>query len=497
MGQVKLCLWNVQNYGGAVGDSAAARRYGPANQLRNEFIAQFVKQQGIELMMMMEAQDTAGDSLQDLLQRIGAATGAQDWMFAACGSALAAVDGAAIPPRGVNQVSYQADARSEGYAVFWRGNHPDYRLLKGLYEISNRWYFLNGGNPGQGPAPLNLVTSGRGLLFERVGRWDGSFDTHVSVEGGYEPRNETPCDRNGNPRPDWPNLPFATTGTTNPQRLNMYGARRPAYVVMKLAAGGGAGSQLCPVAVYHAPSRAAQASWGAYLAGLSRELYVTNQEADNLHPRLNRLVHCKNTVLGGDFNYGTSDFKESDYRYFAKPFGAGPETGAECGGAPQRNLPAAAQKTTVQILQDDHKSPITSNNKDDYFVYDIDIVFGRTERASAAERVNLLEVLENDGAGARRYGPILAAVATSLEQLDNSLVLPDQVVDPNLGPWQWDKKEKKWKPLISGSWGGTFTEYTRFKQEAKAGRLGHPRALAEYVHLFVSDHLPLTVTINF
>jgi hypothetical protein len=489
--QVKVCLWNMQKYGGAVAQTASAVKYGVANERRNAFIAQFVQQQQIDLLMLMEVENTADASIRDLLLKIGQATNQQDWMVAACGSALE--PGANIPPN-ANQVTYQTDRRSEGYAVFYRRAHPHYRMVKGLRGIANRWYHIVPGGPG-GHAPLNLVTSGRPVQVEDVKRVrDGSTRAMLSAKAGYLPPNEYPFQDPNTLGNSWPNLSFPTTSVRNYRDLDMPNARRPAYVVLQLQNGRGEASELLPVAVYHAPSNLSQASWGAFMAGLSRELYATSQVDPTLSPRLNWFVHCKNTVLGGDFNYGERNLHNGWYGYFTAAFGAGGLTGANCTGAPPRAQPEANWKTTVQLLAGGRKNkrPIPEGEIDDYFTYDIDLVFRRSERNSSAERVNVLEVLQNDVAGAV-YGQVLQAVGQGLEQFEQILG-PGQLVDANRGPGE--EPRGVWKPLISGAWGGTFTDYTEFKNEVNGGYLARPRALAEYFHLFVSDHLPLTVTVE-
>ena len=50
-------------------------------------------------------------------------------------------------------------------------------------------------------------------------------------------------------------------------------------------------------------------------------------------------------------------------------------------------------------------------------------------------------------------------------------------------------------PIISGAWGGTFTDWDESKTQFAAGDVTDARRAAEYLHIFVSDHLPLVATV--
>jgi len=53
-----------------------------------------------------------------------------------------------------------------------------------------------------------------------------------------------------------------------------------------------------------------------------------------------------------------------------------------------------------------------------------------------------------------------------------------------------------WKPLICGSWGGTFEDRDEFMDQLDDGRLAAARQAAEFYHIFVSDHLPMVASIT-
>jgi hypothetical protein len=496
--KVKVCIWNVQNYGSADAE-AAGIKYGPENVRRNEFIAAFVRQQQIDVLMVLEAFATSALSLRCLLRELNTDP-RRDWAFCLCGSSLQS--GAADPPADATQLQFSTDGRSEGYAVFWRTAQQDrFEVLQGLSGISIDAH-SNAANPSPpaGHPPLNLTTKGRPAdqVIPDAMEIDGAPPPRPEylVEGGYVPPETTPF-QGSQLMPQWPFLKFPTTGSTNPNQLKIEKARRPAYVVLKLNTGNSPRERLCPVAAYHAPSREAQASWGALQAGLSRELYVTN-EAAGLVPNAGALVHCDNTVFGGDFNYFEADWPDDpgEYRYFTFAFDRASTGGAKCSAAPVS--PAQLMNcTTVQILEPDHTTERQGGALDDYLALPIDLAFYRAPtRSSRAERVNLMKVLQDDAnAGGPVYGAVLRKTWQALTTFGNELTWPGEYVDPALGPQRMDHGRPV--PIISGAWGGSFVNYRLFRGQVGVGRLSGARQIAEFLHMFVSDHLPLTVTLEF
>jgi hypothetical protein len=478
--KVKVCIWNVQDYG-----TLAPDRLGRNGQIRNNFIATFLKHEEIDVLMMMEVRAGSNASLQNLLQALRKGI-SNDWAFSRCGSALTSA--APNPPRDPAELTYMTGARSEGYAVFWRTNHPRFQVLQGLNPISDRSEATRRNpRPPQGNAPLNLVTVGR-LASKKIG------DDYM-VRGGYWPRDQMPRDEDQKLLATWPELEFPSTDDGNAQRLRMDKARRPAYVVLKLEPAGGAAAKLCPVAAYHAPSSRGQAAWGAFQAGLSRELYVTNAEGANLASDPAHLGYCSNTIFGGDFNYGPpKDVWPGEYRYFTQPFSKDPEGGAKCLAKPSELDKGPARKTTIQLLAKDHKTPITGRSIDDYLSLDIDYVFYRSEVAtSRAERVNVPELfLQADG-----YKDCLWEVFQRLKRVERAIHGNSTRVDPVLGPQKRLRAKEPWRPVIAAPGSGSFVNYPSFKRQIQKGEFEKARQAAECFRLFVSDHLPLVMTLDF
>lgn len=483
MASINVCIWNVQDYGCTDGE-AASFKWGDGESLRNQFIARFIETEKIDVLMMMEATSPAQGPLQDLVRRLNH-TAPHDWVYCHCGSGLAAA--LPDPPTNKDKLTFKADGRREGYAVLWRTGNPNFQVLQGLHEISTSGHWDNRNpNPPAGNAPLNLVTKGR-----EAGNRTINGQLEYGPLGGYLQGNTKPYDGN-RALVDWASVKFPTVGLVNPQRLKIEDTRRPAYVVLKLnpAVQRGPRYRLCPIAVYHAPSRMSQAKWGALQAGLSRELYVTNEEV-NLVPDPAQLVCCENTVFGGDFNYHIDPWPgrwPGEFQYITNFFGAGPTGGAQCHAAP---LEDAQQDnyTTVQLRRGElNGTEIDSTDPNAYLTLAIDRVFYRGSRYHRGRRVNLLKTLEEDNDD--DYGDVLREVVSSLRRLEWWYPL----APPDRGPMQ--TRDNQWVPLITGGWGSTFLHYSELKNQLDRGRLTGARQLAEFVRMFVSDHLPLVVQLD-
>lgn len=485
MPQVNICLWNVQNYGTAVAArGTSARRWGVAERVRNCFIKAFVDKYALDVLMLMEVTPVNGmASLRDLIWRLGHG-GASSWAFSYCGSALVGDD---PNPQTRNDLQFKTGRRNEGYGVVWRIAADRFQLLRGVNPIATATE-MNGG--AAVASPLNLVTMGRPLKETQV----VGGKTYAPL-GGFTQASPKPCDEHQNPVSDWTPLKFPVTAAQDWKALRMGGARRPAYVVLKLTGVDGDRAALCPVGVYHAPSRPERSSWAPFRASMSRELYVTNGSA-GLVPS-GALGVCEKAVLGGDFNYAAPVWP-GEYGHFVAPFTPGPDGGADCGAVPNGGEPESRRNTTVQLLEPDQKTPITSNDPDAYLSLAIDEVFFRPGRGTfAAERVNLLTAMMNEPA---QYKRGLEALRNALGALEAQMHGTDRRVGMS-GPEMRASARSKWTPCISAGFGATFLDYPKFKRQVTdvctgAANQMQARQAAECVHLFISDHLPFGVTLR-
>jgi hypothetical protein len=498
MPTVTVAIWNVQNYGAG----NPARKWGAGSLLRNQFITALADELSAEVLLLQEVSVNALGSLQNLATSLNAGA-SNDWAVSFCGSALA--PGAANPPANAGQLTFQTDGRSEGYAVCWRTNVGDrYTMVNGAHQIASVHPPIAQLGSPTAPAttPLNMVTTGRPIgpvdVYVQTGRKRKFIEQEINAIGGYRPANLFPYDENNALMASWPNLEFPTTSTKNPRDLRWTNVRRPVYVVLDLPTAAGADQRLMPVIAYHAPSNEHKAGWGALLGGLSRELYVADGVDAMNNPDPVNPVSIRRTVFGGDFNYAVADnYFPAEYMYFTKDFAVSEKAGAQCRVAPSTNT-GDARRTTIQLMDVDNTTPITSADLNAYYRYPIDLIFFRGFPAdhSAGRRYNFLPELRNAG---NAYAAVLNAFGLHLTALAAGLAGPNQRMAPGVvttGPQEYIVGEG-WKAMICGSWGATFLDWNAFVADLGNGFFSNARRTAEFTQMFISDHLPVVCEIDF
>ncbi|MDQ2837148.1 MAG: hypothetical protein M3Y42_06055 [Actinomycetota bacterium] len=492
MVDVKVCLWNIQNYGQ---DSDKYNGTGTNNELRNRFIAAFVFQHDIDVLLIEEMQPGQDAALADLMAQLDALyPGNPDWAYSYCGCAILN-DQVDVVTQAADLID-RTGARSECYAVVWRYHQPArYRMIDGIHQIDQ----ATGGGAGI-QSPLNISQLGRptGEIPIKVGYTD------FSAMGGFERAQFYPYEWDGHAyqlMDEWPKLNYPLTGNLQALRPSWAGSRRPAYVVLQL---NDAHSSLCPVMGYHAPSKEVRASWGAFMAGLARELNVVDAVDAHHQPDITvDPVLADYGFVGGDFNYSvdTADWPDA-YAFFTDGRGREYNTGSNQKTVPDPTAADNLRRTTVQIIGGvNHDVPIVSANPDDYLRHKIDLGFSRNIGAITAVRVNLMTEVYNNVGGA--YNVPLTHTAALMDQLVANVAAPDQRMRPT-GPQQRKRRRAEdgtvtwvWNDLITGSWGSTFTNWTAARNQYAGHNLLSARRSAEYIHIFVSDHLPLIATFTF
>lgn len=297
---------------------------------------------------------------------------------------------------------------------------------------------------------------------------------------------------------NWQYLYF-TRGAGQPASLR--GCRRPAYVTIDVnsnALGAGAAQRLIPVITYHAPSAAPASSVGMQRASYSQPLY---QAYD---PGAAAWIDNTFAVLGGDVN-AVTDAPAYAYQAFTNGFGAG---GAACqirvyNPAPPPTVanPAPTRadnvlnKSTAQINSPPvGGAPIVSGLTNDYRLLAIDNVFYRGFAVAQAPLpipaviYDLLLAVTLGGGPFNITAPIIQpfrnipifnfywTVFTGAAMLPgpatpNIQNIDSFVVDLNLGNF--------------------FGPGLLIPPATTAARRG-----AEFIHLCVSDHLPVIFTMN-
>lgn len=487
-------IWNIQNYGTS---TANPPKFGANSVRRNQFLCRYRTRWNVQIMLLMEVSSYASADLHDLVTQLNAVATAAglttDWAFSFCGSAIAT--GARNPLVDEDDITFRSDARSEGYAVVWRTNQAAiYRMLPSLVPMAAETW-APAINPNLPVAnPLNFVTTGREAATVVA-------ENRFRALGGYTTGAVYPY-RDGVLQGAWPDLAMATTSVANPHQIAWAGARRPAFVVINQTNGGTVGRRLCPIAAYHAPSNAGQASWGAYMTGLSRELYVTNNLTGGGAPDPAALVHNESAVVGGDYNLEVATAAwPGAYENYTRGFNNAWDGGANCREAPLHGAADTSRRSTVQLLHHDHVTPIAGAASTDFLRHMLDLAFTRDSTSTIRGfRMDVLDELMSDAGGAR-FGAVLTALNAHLDAYVTALPADGNhnVVAAGHGPerrmrvrvggvWQW-----VWKPLLTGSWGSSFANWNTFKAQLAAGRLTGARQAAEYYHMFVTDHLPILV----
>jgi hypothetical protein len=492
---VKVCLWNIQNFGQQSGKYDGQ---GVNNGLRNRFLARFIMRNNIDVVMIQEVMPSAQYALDDLATKLRALcpVGQKDWVYSFCACA--------IKDDNINVVNSNDDlidrtgARSECYGVLWRRNQAArFTMIEGVHQIARA------SSPAT-PSPLNISQRGRPT---GIARGRGARQT-FGPSGGYIRDDVYPyiySRLRGQYvlMSTWPKLGYPRTSIMDNQRPNWSRSRRPAYVVLKL---NDQYQSLAPIGAYHAPSNGQLASWGAFMAGLAREIYVVDKVDNHNRPTPNAdPVTLNSGFFGGDFNYSVDQGAwPSDYTYFVGARSTADTGGANLNTVPAPTAPAANRRTTVQIITGaNHDQPIDGPNNDDYLRLKIDLGFYLKFDDIAATRVNLLAEIRANVGGAYN-DPLVqteAYLAHVEEQIDNPFNFYDERLHDPTGP-QYRKPKKRrgkpttytWCPLVCGSWGGTFIDWAETRAQFAAHNITDARRAAEYIHIFISDHLPLVAT---
>jgi hypothetical protein len=250
--------------------------------------------------------------------------------------------------------------------------------------------------------------------------------------------------------------------------------------------------------VYHAPSQNQVARPGIYLSALAQELYVHKGIANN--KPTGALTYHDKAIAAGDYNLDAKvdDNWTSSYVSYYNPLSSPkPEnTGANCTATyDDQNF----DRTTVQVNEYVYGTPtgtpIESNDIEDYYHSSIDNLFYRGLSGVDAYVPALPELVMDDG---YLTGRPLKLWKTHLENIALNSVTKKWGVDPNRGPLK--------RMLVNRKWGNypifpNMTNWNLFLRGIRIGRFegdhdtdtGGARSAAEFIHDFVSDHLPLIV----
>jgi len=470
MPQVKVAIWNIQNFG--IGNPYTR---GVASSALSTFIKAFVRSQEIDVLAIMEVTPKAAPSLNMLLETLNLGLleeplWAYDWI-----KSSVRLEDADYPPTNPDQLDWRGgphSPRREGYALFWRYNTGRFEVRPSNYAMSEGVHPHGHGLPGN---IINLIT--HGLEFDRndEGIWD-------QVDG-YNPRIEQLYPLQDGRAHNWSILNFPSVGRADPRQPRRTLSRRPAYCVLDLnIAGKVEAERLCPIICYHAPSNKSIANLATRLSGLSRELFVLTDQHNT--PRL----HNDLVVAGGDYNYNMAEdpYPIGPYEKYVNSYRGNNTGGADC---TEMLLPRGTVRTTVQLNSPGRSGrfngeAITSHYPVDYLFTSIDQLFYRINPIfSRAEGIafNLISYVFNS------IDPeVLGSIGAFLPLLNKAIGDADSV-DDHLGPLKPGGKQ-----IYRG-----MTDWLEFYDSVvRTDFSTSVRSAAEFIHIFISDHLPLVLTLS-
>ena len=466
-------FWNLQNYGSNTARAPWVR--GVASAEGAAIIATLVNALGIDVLMVMEVMQTAQPSLDSLRNALNADGNTTSWCYDWIPGSYG-IDGRAVQR---NQLTYWGGgSRSEGYAVFWKSGDARFTMVPARYPVSDGVRKDPANNTATPANCISLIDQGR-----RLGRAPGVLYSGTTLLTGYNPAVDALRTFDDNMQvQDWSDLPFVSAGKGEPIPPRMPICRRPAYCVISLTNGAlGPADKQIPIIAYHAPSYPTRASLGTWVSGLGRQMAVTRTLAGNGNPTDN-WTRCNKVIAAGDYNVraDASNAFETYASYTHAYTNVAWQTGSNCAFMPP--VP-----TTVQLSEYDPTTQrysgmeIDSDDPDDYYLSQIDNLFHRGLTAPATSRPDLITMLMDPAANYAAEitafdGPLQAAVNAAAGMSNGN---PYTGVDQN-GDFIWTY------PGIS--------DFTDFRQEINNGAFNEARQAAEFLHIFISDHLPVLVT---
>ena len=467
MPQIRVMMWNIQDFGGASQENYR----GVNNQLLASVIGDLVRHYEIDILMIMEVRPTAAPSLAMLVHTLNAGIpgGNGDWKYDWIKGSID--NGSPYPPVSSATLSWRGGAgespRLEGYALFWRSNQPEkYALVPARNNCSE------GSAPGPPGHYLELVTEGLALAVKNRRWWPKNAYNPVS--------NATrPIDAN-QAAVAWEELYFPWVSRNYFAYPREFWSRRPAFALLNLNIDAPQADRLLPLIFYHAPSLPPRARLGTICSALSKQINVCNQ-LDGNGNQTAAPTRVRKAIIGGDFNWKRPD---PVYSKFVAPYADNVDGGSELLFDTEEG-----DRTTVQIRESLNGkptgAPITADDNDGYYRRTIDqLMYRGLNRVEPSLRVDMLQLLRN-----QPFSPLRRSMALYHEHFQNMIKDSDWYADPEYGPFV---------PPGLPAFGLRFTNWNAFyanlRRPDKSRRFTTARSAAEFMNIFVSDHVPLVLT---
>lgn len=517
MPAIRTMFWNIETFG----DQMKTR--GNYAAMCN-FVARVAFNQGADILAIMELRSAGVPHLYTLAQALNNAYGpAGDWYYDWIRGAVRTDIGGA-PVNDANDLAMDVD-HHEGYAVFWNdAQHPNFTMLgtSNAYSAGSLRPVPAGGIGA--PPPARIPANVLGLVLE--GRAQGALVNNWFNAPPFAPVAGAA----------WGNLNFSQSNPINVGDVKRGGPRRPCYFVIEVQGRAAPNNTLehrfVPMLVYHATSNARSRRLNTQLSGYSRQLYSVNTNPAG--PPI--WVTAQNAVIAGDFNVDANKRNEGEaggvaydaYTVFTHAFvngGAGCWAGA---GNPRGWLDldsmaggnANTPRTTVQLKTGygANEVPIPDNAPiNDFIKLAIDNIFYRLgagvatvppgPMAAYQAVYNLVQEVINGNlrnavapnlvsdfwqvifaqlGGANAFGPYPNYPNTAQTSL-----MPTRTVDQNEEPFMSDVL--RFGRLRRGLRAGHFQNVNGVPNDGSRDA----RVAAEFIHHFISDHLPVTMQLNF
>jgi len=469
---ISVMVWNIQNFGQA--SPRFRGNYGPVSQ----FIARAARAQNVDIIFILELKRTGVARLDTVRQALDAAYAAAvpagDWFFDSIKSAIFA--GVPADPNTnittAAQLGWMAPANSEGYAMFWNRNPAKFTML----AAPNIAGAANTQSNGVGPVimggipdhALSLVIQGRPPAADPHSAW-------AYTSPGFNPPGNIPI---------WNNLNF-------PNRwgivLRRNGSRRPCYCTINVTMAGPppAAQRIVPIMAYHAPSNSANLNSppaGTQVSGFARQMYQAQNPAAAWG-----WINNARVIAGGDFNVDMNPAalpvnRQNSYAVFTNAFAAGAAGGAACAANVPVQQASQLNKTVVALTQWIGGPPIQSNQLNDYKTAEFDNIFWRgftnTPPPARGRVYDLLFAVRTGGSLAG------APVSSFLPLLNAGMGALTVAPGGNyVGPQPCNAAGDLIYPSI--------LNFNAFHADVTAGQMTSARRAAEFVKLFISDHLPI------
>jgi hypothetical protein len=477
MATVRAMVWNIQNFG-SKGDSYANYK-GANSELLAEFIADVVRAFKIDVLMVLEVMPTAEPSLDNVMYALNRGLDPPDWCYDWVKCAVARRP-EKVPYDDVetrDQLSWRGSRhaqREEGYAVFWRNSQTDRFTMQDAREPLSEggWTVKRYKTPAPRHA-IELTLRGREIEGADNAPW-------VRASNGFLRKDPIK-------HWDWSQYPdiskFASIWSPRWDRT-----RRPAVATIVLNTGGTREQTVVPIVAYHAPSRREPARMGIYLSGLARELYITHTGVDNVYE-----FHEKAIALG-DYNLGTDDDSwDAAYVTYHRPFKADRSAGADMKGFNDDDDHITTTILLNELVDGKPIGPAIEGDKlRDFYRATIDNVF---VRGLTNDNTYVCRLPADTMKGGVFTGDKLKRWSAHLDKL----VLSPGNVHKKQGPRTREWVDGQWelKPIFPHmtDWTAFLAAVKRgwFKGDANTGDGVEARQAAEFIHDFVSDHLPLYV----